>query len=77
MKHKSEDKSPVAAQAAVNRTTLTVLKNSPWFRDVEDSLLGEIASLSTQHRYGQGEVIFTQGEPGDYLYGVVSGSVFR
>lgn len=56
-------------------TTLTVLQNSPLFRDVDTALLREIATLSTQRRYANGEVIFAQNEPGNYLYGVISGSV--
>ena len=60
---------------AVHRTTLTVLRNSPWFQGVEPELLREIACLSTQRRYYNGEAVFTQNEPGEYLFGVISGSI--
>ena len=65
MQHKSSD--PIAA--------LTVLKHSAWFGALPDALLGKIARLSVQRKYDSGELLFQRGEPGDYLHGVIAGSV--
>ena len=60
---------------APNLATLTVLTNSTWFRGIAPTLLREIAALSQQRRYHAGEIVFHRDEPGDYLYGVISGSI--
>lgn len=61
--------------AAANLATLTVLKNNAWFRGIAEPLLREIAALSAQRKYASGEIVFYRDEPGDYLYGVISGSI--
>ena len=60
---------------SVNRATLTVLKNSAWFRAIDAPLLREISRLSVQRKYQDGEMVFHREEPGDYLYGVISGRI--
>ncbi len=70
------DKSSTAGgQTRVNLATLTVLKNSNWFRGIADELLREIAALSVTRNYAVGETIFQRDEPGDYLFGVIAGSI--
>lgn len=58
-----------------NLATLTVLNNSNWFRGVAPTLLREIAALTVQRRYSAGETVFHRDQPGDYLYGVIAGSI--
>ena len=57
----------------VNLATLTVLKNSAWFKGIADELLREIAALSVTRQYTNGETVFERDEPGDYLFGVIAG----
>ncbi len=54
---------------------LTVLRNSRSFRGLPEPLLREIAKLSTTRMYQPGELVFQRNDPGDYLYGVISGSL--
>ena len=61
--------------AQVNAAVLTVLKNSRNFRGLENKLLVELAVLCITHEYKAGELIFQRDDPGDYLYGVISGSL--
>ncbi len=63
------------ASARVNLATLTVLKNSAWFKGIADELLREIAGLSLTRQYAAGETVFQRDEPGDYLFGVIAGSI--
>lgn len=56
-------------------TALTVLKSGHWFRGLPDSLLQEIADLSVIRNYEAGQVIFERDEPGNYIYGIIAGSV--
>ncbi len=65
----------MADAAVFNLAAVTVLKNSEWFKDMSDELLREIAALSSQRRYGEGELVFARDTPGDYLYGVIAGSI--
>ncbi len=58
-----------------NLGTLTVLKNSWLFRDLDAPILERISELCSNRQADKGEVLFVQGEPGDALYGVVSGEV--
>ncbi|MEM9620848.1 MAG: Crp/Fnr family transcriptional regulator [Pseudomonadota bacterium] len=62
-------------QTNLHTGVLTVLQNSPIFSALPDSLLREIAALSTTRTYQQGELVFQRHDPGDYLYGVISGSL--
>ncbi len=52
-----------------------MLERSPLFRGLPPASLQRLASLATQRRYSAGEVVFSQGDPGDALYGVVSGKI--
>ena len=52
-----------------------VLQRSPLFRGLAPAALERIASLATQRNYGEGEIVCSQGDPGDALYAVVSGRV--
>jgi CRP-like cAMP-binding protein len=52
-----------------------MLERSPLFRGLSSENLGRIAALAVQRSYRSGEVVFMQGDPGDALYGVVTGKV--
>ena len=65
----------MTSDSAHNLAAATVLKNSAWFRGLSDQSVADIAALSVNRVFRAGESIFQHGEPGDYLYGVVSGSV--
>jgi CRP-like cAMP-binding protein len=52
-----------------------MLERSPLFRGLSSEILGRIAALAVQRSYPSGEVVFMQGDPGDALYGVVTGKI--
>ena len=52
-----------------------MLERSPLFRGLPPASLQRLALLATQRRFTAGEVVFSQGDPGDALYGVVSGKI--
>jgi CRP/FNR family transcriptional regulator, cyclic AMP receptor protein len=52
-----------------------MLERSPLFRGLPPASLQRLAQLATQRRFNAGEVVFSQGDPGDALYGVVSGKI--
>ena len=58
-----------------NAAAFTALKNSAWFKGLNDELLSDVAALSVTRTYQAGETLFQRNEPGDYLYGVISGQV--
>jgi CRP-like cAMP-binding protein len=52
-----------------------MLQRSPLFRGLAPATLERVAALATQRRYDAGEVICSQGDPGDALLAVVTGKV--
>ena len=52
-----------------------VLQRSPLFRGLAPAALERIAALATQRNYGEGEIVCSQGDPGDALYAVVTGRI--
>jgi CRP/FNR family cyclic AMP-dependent transcriptional regulator len=52
-----------------------MLQGSPLFRGLPPATLDRIAALATQRGYRRGEIVFSAGDPGDALYGVVSGRI--
>ena len=56
-------------------TATAVLKRNYLFRGLPDSAIERIAALAVKRNYGKGEVVFSQGDRGDALYGVASGRV--
>ena len=63
------------ATNSVNLGAATVLKQSTYFAGLDEALINQIANLSVNRSFRAGEVIFHRDEPGDYLYGVMSGQV--
>jgi CRP-like cAMP-binding protein len=52
-----------------------MLQGSPLFRGLPPATLDRIAALATQRGYRRGEIVFSAGDPGDALHGVVSGRI--
>ena len=53
----------------------TVIERNRLFRGLPPGTLERIAALAVRRAYGKGETIFAQSDPGDGLYGVVTGRV--
>ena len=56
-------------------TAQTILERTQLFRGLAAATIQQIASLSIRRSYSRGAVLFAQGDPGDALYGVVTGKV--
>src|SRR3970282_218897 len=52
-----------------------VLQRSPLFRGLAPPALERIAALATQRNFGTGEIVCSQGDPGDARYAVVTGRI--
>lgn len=53
----------------------TVIERNRLFRGLPSATLARIAALGIRRLYRKGETIFAQSDPGDGLYGVVTGRV--
>ena len=56
-------------------TAKAVLRRNFLFRGLPEELIERVAALAFRRSFGKDEVIFSQGDEGDALYGVVSGRV--
>ncbi len=52
-----------------------MLQRSPLFRGLPGPSLDRIVSLAVQRSFRVGEIVFSQGDPGDALYAVVAGRI--
>jgi CRP-like cAMP-binding protein len=52
-----------------------MLQGSPLFRGLAPATLDRIAALAVQRGYRRGEIVFSAGDAGDALFGVVSGRI--
>ena len=52
-----------------------MLQGSPLFRGLPTATLDRIAALAAQRAYRRGEIVFSAGDAGDALVGVVSGRI--
>jgi CRP-like cAMP-binding protein len=52
-----------------------VLQRSPLFRGLSDEAFNRVDSLAAQRAFRSGELVFSQGDPGDALYAVVTGRI--
>jgi CRP/FNR family transcriptional regulator, cyclic AMP receptor protein len=53
----------------------TIIERNSLFRGLKPSTLEQIADLASRRTYKSGAVVFLRGDPGDSLYGVVTGRV--
>ena len=59
----------------VRTVRLDSLRNVPLFRDFDETELTQVAGLVTTHRYTKHQTIFREGDPGQSVYLILSGSV--
>jgi CRP/FNR family transcriptional regulator, cyclic AMP receptor protein len=52
-----------------------IIERNRLFRGLSPATIQQIASLSVRRSYSEGSIVFSQGDPGDALYGVVTGRV--
>jgi CRP/FNR family cyclic AMP-dependent transcriptional regulator len=52
-----------------------LIANSPLFAELPEEILVSLAEGATERRYGKGEHVFHQGDPGDSLFVLVEGRV--
>lgn len=52
-----------------------MLQGSPLFRGLAPATLDRITALAAQRSYRRGEILFSAGDAGDALFGVVSGRI--
>jgi CRP/FNR family cyclic AMP-dependent transcriptional regulator len=56
-------------------TAQTILERTRLFRGLPVATMQRIAALSFRRSYNRGAIVFSQGDSGDALYGVVTGKV--
>lgn len=56
-------------------TMKALLERNFLFHDVSGVIVDKVAELAMKHSYPKGAMIFCQGDPGNVLYGVLSGQV--
>lgn len=56
-------------------TPLTALRNNHLFQALPEQSLARVAALATRRSVGKGQVVFSQGDPGDALFAIASGRV--
>jgi CRP/FNR family cyclic AMP-dependent transcriptional regulator len=56
-------------------TAQTILERTRLFRDLPLAAIQQISALSFRRSYGIGAIVFSQSDPGDALYGVVTGQI--
>lgn len=52
-----------------------LLTTNSLFRDLADEVIGKIAELAVTRELAAGQILFSKGDPGDALYGVISGRI--
>ena len=55
--------------------SIDVLKKYPFFIEMSDDQLQELAAIATEESHGAGEMIYSTGDPANKLYMVVSGKI--
>jgi CRP/FNR family cyclic AMP-dependent transcriptional regulator len=51
------------------------LERTRLFRGLPRATIDQVSALSTRHFYGDGAIAFSQADPGDALYGVITGKI--
>jgi CRP/FNR family transcriptional regulator, cyclic AMP receptor protein len=64
-----------AGERMTTRAGKMMLQGSPLFRGLPPATLERMAALATQRGYRRGEIVFSAGDAGDALFGVVSGRI--
>lgn len=58
-----------------DETAKAILQRNFLFCDLPEPSLHQLASLANRRTFRKGEVVFLEGDAGDALYGVISGSI--
>lgn len=53
----------------------TIIERNSLFRGLAPAAIAHVVALATRRNYENGAVVFMRGDPGDSLYGVVTGKV--
>jgi CRP/FNR family cyclic AMP-dependent transcriptional regulator len=56
-------------------TAQTILERTRLFRGLPSATIQQISNLSVRRCYGHAAIVFSQADPGDALYGVITGKV--
>jgi CRP-like cAMP-binding protein len=56
-----------------NAGAASVLRSHPIFRGLSADLLASVTALCENREYARGDIVFTEGQPGTRLYGVIAG----
>jgi CRP/FNR family transcriptional regulator, cyclic AMP receptor protein len=56
-------------------TAQTILERTRLFRGLPTGTIQQISAVSVRRSYGNGAIVFSQADPGDALYGVVTGKI--
>jgi CRP/FNR family transcriptional regulator, cyclic AMP receptor protein len=56
-------------------TAQTILERTQLFRGLGAATIQQVSALSIRRSYSRGAVLFAHGDPGDALYGVITGKV--
>jgi CRP/FNR family transcriptional regulator, cyclic AMP receptor protein len=56
-------------------TAQTILERTRLFRGLPAATIRQLSALSIRRSYGSGAIVFSQADPGDALYGVVTGKI--
>ena len=59
----------------VTLTAHTILERTRLFRGLPPATIQQISALSMRRSYRHGAIVFSQSDPGDALYGVVTGKI--
>ncbi len=52
-----------------------LLTTNSLFRDLAEEVIGKIADMAVTRELAAGQILFSKGDPGDALYGVMSGRI--
>jgi CRP/FNR family cyclic AMP-dependent transcriptional regulator len=63
------------ARGMASEDVLRALRSVELFARLDDAVLAQLASVVRQRSYGRGQLVFVEGDPGDSLLVLVSGSV--
>jgi CRP/FNR family transcriptional regulator, cyclic AMP receptor protein len=56
-------------------TAQTIFERTRLFRGLPAATIRQISALSIRRSYKNGKIVFSQGDPGDALYGVITGKI--
>ena len=66
---------PTTPQEPGPSAQTALLRQHPLFSRLDQAILAELVQFAVVRRFGDGELVFRQGDPGNAIYGVLSGRV--